>query len=84
MKRKDVVKAYSIDHDGCYSNIVVCNVAREHVDNLHTTFFKFADAKRELMSNLKSVANEYNALLVHILIMLVLGGDNHHRSRSTV
>lgn len=66
MKRKDVVKAYSIDHDGCYSNIVVMNVHRENVDNLHTTFFKFADAKRELVSNLKSVANEYNEALKRI------------------
>ena len=66
MKRNDVVKAYSIDHDGCYSNIVVGNVAREHVDNLHTTFFKFADAKRELVNNLKSVANEYNDALKRI------------------
>ena len=65
-KRNDVVKAYSIDHDGCYSNIVVGNVAREHVDNLHTTFFKFADAKRELVNNLKSVANEYNDALKRI------------------
>jgi uncharacterized coiled-coil DUF342 family protein len=66
MKRKDVVKAYSIDHDGCYSNIITHNVSREHVDNLHTTFFKFADAKRELVSNLKSVANEYNEALKRI------------------
>jgi hypothetical protein len=69
MKRKDwtkVVKAYSIDHDGCYSNIVVKMVAREHVDNLHTTFFKFADAKRELVSNLKSVATEYNEAIKRI------------------
>ncbi len=66
MKRNDVVKAYSIDHDGCYSNIVVGNVAREHVDNFHTTFFKFADAKRELVNNLKSVANEYNEALKRI------------------
>jgi uncharacterized coiled-coil DUF342 family protein len=65
-KRNDVVKVYSIDHDGCYSNIVVMDVAREHVDNLHTTFFKFADAKRELVSNLKSVANEYNEALKRI------------------
>ncbi len=65
-KRNDVVKAYSIDHDGCYSNIVVMNVAREHVDNFHTTFFKFADAKRELVNNLKSVANEYNDALKRI------------------
>jgi hypothetical protein len=66
MKRKDVVKAYSIDHDGCYSNIVVGNVAREHVDNLHTTFFKFADAKRELVSNLKVIATEYNEAIKRI------------------
>jgi uncharacterized coiled-coil DUF342 family protein len=66
MKRKDVVKAYSINHDGCYSNIITHNVTREHVDNLHTTFFKFADAKRELVSNLKSVANEYNEALKRI------------------
>jgi hypothetical protein len=66
MKRKDVIKAYSIDHDGCYSNIVVMDVHRENVDNLHTTFFKFADAKRELVSSLKSVATEYNEALKRI------------------
>jgi len=66
MKRKDIIKAYSIDHDGCYSNIITHNVAKEHVDNLHTTFFKFADAKRELVSSLKSVANEYNEALKRI------------------
>lgn len=66
MKRKDVVKAYSIDHDGCYSNIVVMNVHREHVDNLHTTFFKFADAKRELLGSLKSIATEYNEAIKRI------------------
>ena len=59
MKRKDVVKAYHIEHDGCYSNIVAINVPRELVDNYHTTFFKFADAKRELLSNLKSHVDEY-------------------------
>ena len=66
MKRKDVVKAYSIDHDGCYSNIITHEVARDSVDNLHTTFFKFADAKRELVSNLKSIATEYNEALKRI------------------
>jgi len=66
MKHKDIVKAYSIDHDGCYSNIITHNVARDSVDNLHTTFFKFADAKRELVNNLKSVANEYNDALKRI------------------
>ena len=66
MKRKDIIKAYSIDHDGCYSNIIVHNVARDSVDNLHTTFFKFADAKRELVSNLKSIATEYNEALKRI------------------
>jgi hypothetical protein len=66
MKRKDVIKAYSIDYDGCYSNIVVMDVHRENVDNLHTTFFKFADAKRELVSSLKSVAIEYNEALKRI------------------
>ena len=66
MKRKDVVKAYSIDHDGCYSNIITHEVARDSVDNLHTTFFKFADAKRELVSNLKSIATEYNEAIKRI------------------
>ena len=66
MKRNDVVKAYSIDHDGCYSNIITHEVARDSVDNLHTTFFKFADAKRELVSNLKSIATEYNEALKRI------------------
>lgn len=65
-KRKDIVKAYSIDHDGCYSNIVVSEVHRENVDNLHTTFFKFADAKRELLGNLKSIATEYNEAIKRI------------------
>jgi len=65
-KRNDVVKAYSIDHDGCYSNIITHNVSRDSVDNYHTTFFKFADAKRELVNNLKSVANEYNEALKRI------------------
>lgn len=77
-KRNDVVKAYSIDHDGCYSNIVVMNVAREHVDNLHTTFFKFADAKRELLDNLKSVATEYNEAIKRIRMVSKEYVDRHY------
>jgi hypothetical protein len=58
MKQKKV-KAYHIEHDGCYSNIVVINCHKEHVDNYHTTFFKLADAKRELLSSLKLHIDEY-------------------------
>ena len=58
MKQKKV-KAYHIEHDGCYSNIVVINTHKEHVDNCHTTFFKLADAKRELLSSLKLHIDEY-------------------------
>jgi hypothetical protein len=35
------------------------NTHKEHVDNYHTTFFKLADAKRELLSSLKSHIDEY-------------------------
>ena len=58
MKQKKV-KAYHIEHDGCYSNIVVINTHKENVDNYHTTFFKLADAKRELLSSLKLHIDEY-------------------------
>jgi thiamine pyrophosphokinase len=58
MKQK-MVKAYHIEHDGCYSNIVMINTHKDHVDNYHTTFFKLADAKRELLNSLKYHIDQY-------------------------
>jgi hypothetical protein len=60
MKSK-IVKAYKADMDGFYSNIVIVEIDKSHVDNQHTYFKSFNAAKKHVLNNLKDMSTQYKA-----------------------
>ncbi len=58
MKNK-IVKAYKADMDGFYSNIVIVEIDKSHLDNQHTYFKSFNACKRYVLSYLKDVMTQY-------------------------
>ena len=60
MKNK-IVKAYKADMDGFYSNIVIVEIDKSHVDNQHTYFKSFNAAKKHVLANLKEMIAQYKA-----------------------
>lgn len=60
MKSK-IVKAYKADMDGFYSNIVIVEIDKSHVDNQHTYFKSFNACKKYVLGNLASMITQYKA-----------------------
>ena len=65
MKNK-IVKAYKADMDGFYSNIVIVEIDKSHLDNQHTYFKSFNAAKKHVLNNLKDMITQYKANYVEI------------------
>ncbi len=58
MKQK-LVKAYKADMDGFYSNIVIVEIDKSHVDNQHTYFKSFNACKKYVVGYLKDMVDQY-------------------------
>ena len=53
------VKAYKADMDGFYSNIVIVEIDKSHVDNQHTYFKSFSACKKYVVGYLKDMMTQY-------------------------
>jgi len=60
------VKAYKADMDGFYSNIVIVEVNKSFIDNQHTYFKSFNACKKYVVSQLKSMIDEYKRNLAEM------------------
>jgi predicted AAA+ superfamily ATPase len=58
MKSK-IVKAYKADMDGFYSNIVIVEIDKSHLDNQHTYFKSFNACKKYVVAQLKDIMTQY-------------------------
>ena len=65
MKSK-IVKAYKADMDGFYSNIVIVEIDKSHVDNQHTYFKSFNACKKYVVSQLKDMVDQYKKNLTEM------------------
>lgn len=65
MKSK-LVKAYKADMDGFYSNIVIVEIDKSHVDNQHTYFKSFNACKKYVVSQLKDMVDQYKKNLAEV------------------
>lgn len=65
MKSK-IVKAYKADMDGFYSNIVIVEIDKSHVDNQHTYFKSFSACKKYVVGYLKDMATQYKKNLAEM------------------
>jgi hypothetical protein len=54
-----LVKAYKADMDGFYSNIVIVEIDKSHVDNQHTYFKSFSACKKYVVGYLKDMMTQY-------------------------
>ena len=54
-----LVKAYKADMDGFYSNIVIVEIDKSHVDNQHTYFKSFNACKKYVVATLKDMMLQY-------------------------
>jgi len=65
MKQK-LVKAYKADMDGFYSNIVIVEIDKSHLDNQHTYFKSFNACKKYVVSQLKDMVDQYKKNLTEM------------------
>jgi hypothetical protein len=65
MKSK-LVKAYKADMDGFYSNIVIVEIDKSHVDNQHSYFKSFNACKKYVVSQLKDMVDQYKKNLTEM------------------
>ena len=65
MKNK-IVKAYKADIDGFYSNIVIVEIDKSHVDNQHTYFKTFSACKKYVVGYLKDMVDQYKKNLTEM------------------
>lgn len=65
MKNK-IVKAYKADMDGFYSNIVIVEIDKSHLDNQHTYFKSFNACKKYVVSQLKDMVDQYKKNLTEM------------------
>ena len=65
MKQK-IVKAYKADMDGFYSNIVIVEIDKSHVDNQHTYFKSFSACKKYVVGYLKDMVDQYKKNLAEM------------------
>ena len=65
MKSK-LVKAYKADMDGFYSNIVIVEIDKSHVDNQYTYFKSFNACKKYVVSQLKDMVDQYKKNLTEM------------------
>ena len=65
MKSK-LVKAYKTDMDGFYSNIVVVEIDKSHVDNQYVYFKSFNACKKYVVSQLKDMVDQYKKNLTEM------------------
>ena len=65
MKNK-LVKAYKADMDGFYSNIVIVEIDKSHLDNQHTYFKSFNACKKYVVSQLKDMVDQYKKNLAEM------------------
>ena len=65
MKSK-IVKVYKADMDGFYSNIVIVEIDKSHVDNQHTYFKSFSACKKYVVGYLKDMVDQYKKNLTEM------------------
>ena len=65
MKSK-LVKAYKADMDGFYSNIVIVEIDKSHVDNQYAYFKSFNACKKYVVSQLKDLVDQYKKNLTEM------------------
>ena len=65
MKSK-LVKAYKADMDGFYSNIVIVEIDKSHIDNQYTYFKSFNACKKYVVSRLKDMVDQYKKNLTEM------------------
>ena len=65
MKNK-IVKAYKADMDGFYSNIVIVEIDKSHIDNQYTYFKSFNACKKHVVSTLKDMVDQYKKNLTEM------------------
>ena len=58
MKNK-LVKAYKADMDGFYSNIVIVEINKSHIDNQYAYFKSFNACKKYVVGQLKDMVDQY-------------------------